>query len=119
MVIPLNVKYSTNIDISDHASLEAAKSNLVRLLSIVEFALSKSIVAPVVTNGRPDIRHFINGLPDNFSMTDVILSLGDEGKENRARAKMVLMQLIKLNQLKVVRLGKGRRPTEYQKINGS
>ena|SRR6266498_276691 len=130
----ITMRPSFEIDVTDPVRLRAAKVQLTRLLEIVDFALTKypqsqghpDLFAKAMENGdgdhlsphqgKPNINYIIADLPNKFTTSNVILALGVEGKENRARAKSVLNQLVKKGSLRVITEGKGRRPTEFEKV---
>ena len=125
------MKSNVDIDVTDPKKLVRARAELWRLLEIVDFALGKyghthhssqgqvdlAIHTPNNSNGsKPNIREVIAALPSKFTTTDVIIGLGTEGKDNRARAKMVLSQEEKRGHIRITKAGQGRRPTEYEKV---
>jgi hypothetical protein len=130
------MKPDFDIYVTDPRKLHQAKIHLTRLLEIVEFALSKyegnrnghgtpDLGLPDFggfkhDTKKPDIAGIIAALPEKFTTTSVILALGSEGKDNRARAKMVLGQWVKRGKLRISKAGQGRRPTEFEKVvNGN
>src|SRR3989442_865590 len=99
------MKPHLDIDVTDPKKLARARAELSRLLEIVEFALGKysharngesDLPMPIQHEGhnqngaeeKPNIREVIARLPIKFTTSDVIVGLGNEGKENRPRVKM-------------------------------
>ena len=131
------------IDITDPKKLARARASLLRWLKIVDFALleySGRHQAP--TNGQTEpqsdevqsnlVLTHVNGtayretdaqitallqtMKRKFTTTDLILGLGDRGKESRYRVKMALKRAEGEGEIRLVKPGKGRRPSEYEKI---
>ena len=129
------MKPNIEIDVTDPKKLQRAIHELRRLLEIAEFALGKYVKPQDNGHGTPrlpmpgldmvldhpviestqSIEHIIRSMPPKFTTTDVILALGDEGKENRGRVKMALKRAVGQS-LRLVRAGIGRRPSEYEKV---
>jgi hypothetical protein len=121
------------IDIRDPKSLARARTELTRVLEIVEFALSKysgnsngkhqeDLAIPAAVETPPATREsdfavweVISSLPNKFSTTDVILGFGNEGKDSRSMIKLALKRAVENGALTLTRRGVGRRPSEYAK----
>src|SRR5258708_31929199 len=107
---------NVEIDITDYKKLMRAKATLLRWLKIVDFAIVQYHGPPsfdesrdkpepkgvqprlafmpegVSTSAEIDaqINRLLEGLKKKFTTTDLILGLGDKGKENRPRVKLAL-----------------------------
>lgn len=124
---------NVEIDISDPRKLTRIKTELTRLLNIVDFALAQHAAnqptssGPLLPlqhqNGDPtplqkaesEILEIIDSLPKRFTTTDVMLAMGDRGKERRNTIKLVLKEAARVGVVRLARTGKGRRPNEYEK----
>jgi hypothetical protein len=130
-----------DIDISDPKKLSRAKLELTRLLKIVDFALLQHAGGESLSpqpelpmrgihalsgggnNGHGPkeidrrVIEIIDGLPNRFTTTDVILGFRDEAKEKRPQIKLALKRAVLNELIRVEKLGQGRRPSEYEKIH--
>jgi len=119
------------IDISDPRKLTRVKSELTRLLTIVDFALAQHLANRGIiqegglfaaSNGRSydeqekPILSVIHSLPQRFTTTDVIIGMGEQGKESRGAIKLELKRAVDAGNIRVIEPGLGRRPTKYEKI---
>lgn len=121
------------IDITDQKQLVKAKADLTQLLAIVDFAISQkngshhngvhnvTSLLPLdsVNEVRPvfqPILDIIARLPDQFTTSDVIVALGENGKRDRPLAKSAITDAVERDVIRIVELGKGRRPTTYSKV---
>jgi hypothetical protein len=130
----------SDIDIADPKKLARAKVELTRLLRIVDFALLEygraSSSGPQAelpmegillqsetrrTNGHEPreteklVLDVIERLENRFTTSDVILAFGNEGKEKRPQIKLALKRAVENGTIRVVKLGQGRRPSQYEK----
>ena len=141
-VFAMKTQFS-DIDITDPKKLSRAKVELTRLLRIVEFALlehagagssdpqaelpmeTSRVILPALQTVRANghepresdrlVLDIINRLENRFTTTDVILAFGDEGKERRPQIKLALRRAVEAGTIRVVKLGQGRRPSQYEK----
>lgn len=127
-----------DVDLNSPRELEKARIELTRMLSIVEYALTQfqssrnghhqkhSAELPmgnsIISNGlklaesAKPILDAIEGVPKVFTTSDIIVALGDKGKESRNAVKFVLMRAVNAKRLTLLEAGKGRRPSKYEKI---
>jgi len=121
------------IDISDPRQLSKIRAELTRLLSIVDFAISQhnsahgkalegqSTLLHPIDNGAENgsrthpVDAAIEAVPLRFTTSDVIVALGNEGKASRSAVKLALKKLADAGEIRIVKPGQGRRPTEYEK----
>ena len=122
-----------DVNLNDARALRKAKAELSRLLTIIDFALSK--IEPANRNGHDrtlpleltrnaldilasekPILDIVNRLPDQFTTSDVIIALGDEGKEKRNAVKFTLSREVERKHLNLLVKGQGRRPSKYMKV---
>ena len=116
------------IDISDKGQLRKAKAELERLLGIVNFALNEgrpAMDAPAV-NGHPRTEPQIAPPVVDQSLAELIGSLGDQfttthvisrvGKDRRSFAKNAIARAIEARMVRMLKAGKGRRPSVYVKL---
>lgn len=116
------------IDISDRNELNKTRAELQRLLNVVEFAISEMERKHQNGNGSPElvleiprsddapIRDIIGRMPKQFSTTDVVLAMGDDGKEKRGLIKSALKRAVENGVISVSVQGRGRCPTEFEKV---
>jgi hypothetical protein len=121
------------IDLSDRSQLVKAKDELARFLTIVEFALTQQNGHNRTVNGQEPlalieartsqvrdaykpIMEIVKGLPNSFTTSDVIIALGDNGKEYRAVAKGAIADAVQRGIIRLVEVGKGRRPSKFSKV---
>src|SRR5687768_7443958 len=104
------------IDLTDRSQLLKAKGDLKRLLDIVNFALDQSkngserTMADVAVNAISDspVMNVVHSLPTTFTTSDVIIGMGESGKEQRGAIKTALTRAVEHNLLRIVELGRGR-----------
>ena len=122
-----------DVDISDRGQLLKAKAELARLLSVVEFALSQfgqprngdiQRTLFVSSNGHSEVREkdkpileVIDSLSKKFTTSDVIIALGEKGKESRSAVKAAIRRSIESGFIKLIEAGEGRRPSKYEKVS--
>ncbi len=125
------------IDLGDPRQLAKTRAELQRYLQIVEFALKEELEKARNENGHNNVHPellrvptlqvsyneddesvfaVMNRLPSRFTTTDLILGFGDEAKEKRTLIKSVLKRAEQQGKITPVVRGKGRRPTEYEKV---
>jgi hypothetical protein len=121
-----------NIDITNARQLRQARDELTRLLNIVEYAIRQNATGGTkpeevdqlqlqTTNGHTNlsveapVMEVIKSLPEHFSTTDIIVALGDKGKDSRSAVKMVLKRAVNTGRLRLISKGIGRRPSQYAK----
>jgi hypothetical protein len=125
------------IDIGNRQELVKTKNELNRYLNIVEFALAEFDKSKHPTNGDGllplhqvaesgvaawrtadvPILNAIQGLNSRFTTSDVVIALGDKGKDSRGAIKMTLKRAIEAGTVRLVEAGQGRRPSKYEKID--
>jgi hypothetical protein len=59
----------------------------------------------------------VHSLPKTFTTSDVIIGMGDSGKEQRGAIKAALTRAVENNVLQIVELGRGRKPNTYEKLS--
>jgi hypothetical protein len=129
------MKTYSDIDITDPRKLERNKAELTRLLEIVEFALGKykhvgdngqselplpvqaADVEHITTKDGRSIMEIVRNLPATFTTSDVMVALGNDGKDNRGRVKMALKRAVEAGWLHVAKAGVGRRPSLFEKVS--
>jgi hypothetical protein len=120
------------IDLDDRRQLEKTRAELQRYLGIIEFALQEKTtngngnghlellqIPTIHTNIRNEdasIMAVIDSLPKRFSTTDVVIGMGDEGKEKRGAIKSLLKRGAENGIFQIATQGRGRRPTEWEKV---
>ena len=128
-----SVSMKLDVDISDRGQLLKAKAELARLLSVVEFALSQfgqprngdiQRTLFVSSNGHSEVREkdkpileVIDSLSKKFTTSDVIIALGEKGKESRSAVKAAIRRSIESGFIKLIEAGEGRRPSKYEKVS--
>lgn len=138
MKLEVTIKVDTDSDSEECISKAHAEASQAALM--LEFALKhrkKSNSAPtgsfqmatvvrprglIDLDVRPEYRpimDIISALPKEFTTSDVIVGLGENGKRDRVLAKSAIADAINRNVLDVLEAGKGRRPSRYIKLTSS
>ena len=122
------------IDISDPKKLRQQRSELHRLLNIVDFALAQHtshqgnghVAAPelplplprpaIASTKAAAVQATLQQMPRRFTTTDMVIAMGDEGKPMRTAIKFGLRAAVKKGRIRLINTGVGRKPNEYEKV---
>lgn len=120
------------IDISDPKKLAKVRNDLTKMLTIVDFAITQHstnrhhpadglLPLPIAKNGSDfrkadaPILEVLEHLANKFTTTDIVIGMGNEGKESRGAIKMALKRAIEAGTVRLIQKGQGRRPSQYEK----
>jgi hypothetical protein len=135
MKLELHIKVDTDTD--NEAALLKTRAEANQVVTMVDFALGQRknttnsglsginrvfhhSSGPMDLNVRAEYRpimDIIDRLPMEFSTSDVIVGLGENGKRDRPLAKGAITDAINRNVIRLVEAGKGRRPSRYAKAH--
>ena len=135
------------IDLTDRHALIKIKAELTQWLNLIEYALTdqqgpgrpqraenringaeQSFVSHHGTlNARPkpvnplfeEVLGVVNKLPTNFTTTDVMVAMGTKAKANRGTIKLAIQRLIEADFIRLVEVGRGRKPSSYERLFAS
>ncbi len=109
------------IDLCNRSQLLKKKATLTKLLEVVDFAICQFSASDEqnseIRQGDRPVWAVIAKLGDKFTTSDVMLGFGEAAKENRYALKRSLLRFQRANLLRVIEQGRGRKPTQYEKVS--
>jgi hypothetical protein len=104
------------VDLENKAELRKKRSELLRLVSVIDFALGLTQGVSAESSGESDLPPLLAGLngqlPEQFSSSEVYDLVGADQRQN---AKLALRSAVLDGALEIIEEGRGRRATVYRK----